>query len=56
MSTSEFKGFYKLSPAERLAEVAKFSGLSEEETALLQKGGALDIDLADHMIENVIGV
>ena len=55
MKTSEFKGFYKLSPAQRLAEVAKFSGLSDEEASLLQKEGALDIDLADHMIENVIG-
>ena len=55
MKTSEFKGFYKLSPAQRLAEVAKFSELSGEEAALLQKTGALDIDLADHMIENVIG-
>lgn len=56
MSTSEFKGFYKLSPAQRLAEVAKFSGLNDDEAALLQQGSALDIDLADHMIENVVGV
>lgn len=55
MKTSEFKGFYKLSPAQRLAEVAKFSELSGEEASLLQKASALNIDLADHMIENVIG-
>jgi hydroxymethylglutaryl-CoA reductase len=53
MKTSVFKGFYKLSPAQRLAEVAEFSGLAKEETELLAKTGALDMDLADHMIENV---
>lgn len=53
MKTSEFKGFYKLTPAQRLAEVAEFSGLTPEETALLVQTGALDMELADHMIENV---
>lgn len=53
MKTSEFKGFYKLSPAQRLAEVAQFSGLTKEEADLLAKTGALDMELADHMIENV---
>lgn len=52
-NSSEFKGFYKLSPERRLAEVAKFSGLSAEEVALLGKTGALDMQAADHMIENV---
>lgn len=51
--SSDFKGFYKLSPEQRLAEVASFSGLSEEEVSLLSKTGALDIHAADHMIENV---
>lgn len=53
MKTSEFKGFYKLSPAQRLAEVAQFRGLTKEEADILAKTGALDIELADHMIENV---
>jgi hydroxymethylglutaryl-CoA reductase len=44
MKTSVFKGFYKLSPAQRLAEVAEFSGLAKEETELLAKTGALDMD------------
>lgn len=56
MKTSEFKGFYKLSPQQRLAEVAKFSSLSEEEVSLLAKTGALSIEAADHMIENVFSV
>lgn len=56
MKTSEFKGFYKLSPQQRLEEVAKFSNLSKEEVALLAETGALSIEAADHMIENVVGV
>lgn len=56
MKTSEFKGFYKLSPQQRLEEVAKFSSLSEEEVSLLAKTGALSIEAADHMIENVFSV
>lgn len=56
MKTSEFKGFYKLSPQQRLEEVAKFSNLSKEEVALLAETGALSIEAADHMIENVFSV
>jgi len=56
MKTSEFKGFYKLSPQQRLEEVAKFSNLSEEEVSLLAETGALSIEAADHMIENVFSV
>lgn len=56
MKSSEFKGFYKLSPEQRLAEVAKFSELSQEEVALLSTGSALDIHAADHMIENVFSI
>jgi len=54
MKTSEFKGFYKLSPQARLREVAEFCSLTAEEVALLEKTGALSIEAADHMIENVI--
>ena len=32
-----------------------FAGLSEEDCALLQNTGSLPMDLADHMIENVVG-
>jgi hydroxymethylglutaryl-CoA reductase len=56
MKTSEFKGFYKLSPEQRLAEVAKFSDLTQEEVALLSTTSALDIHAADHMIENVFSI
>jgi len=53
--TSVFSGFYKLSPKERLSFVKEFAGLTDEEAALLQNTGSLPLDLADRMIENVIG-
>ena len=54
--SSVISGFYKLSPKERLAIVKDFAGLTDEETRLLQETGSLPIDVADHMVENVIGV
>ncbi len=54
--SSEISGFYKLSPKERLAIVKDFAGLTDEEAALLEHQSALPLDLADHMVENVIGV
>lgn len=53
--TSELPGFYKLSPEERLKAVQEFAGLSDEEVGLLRKTGAIDLEQADRMIENVIG-
>lgn len=53
MKSSELKGFYKLSPQERIQEVARFAGLSEEDLALLRQEAALSLHAADHMIENV---
>lgn len=55
MKTSNYSGFYRLSPEERLNEVAEFASLTEEEKSIIYKPGALEIDRADHMIENVIG-
>ncbi len=52
---SRIPGFYKLSPEERLKLVKEFAGLSEEEAAVLGNTGSLGTDLADRMIENVIG-
>ena len=53
--SSEVTGFYKLTLKERLQFVKDFAGLSDEEAALLQKSGSLPLDMADRMIENVIG-
>jgi hydroxymethylglutaryl-CoA reductase len=54
--SSEFSGFYKLPVPDRVRRVKEFAGLSEQEAALLGKVGALDLDLANRMVENVIGV
>lgn len=54
--SSAISGFYKLSPKERLEIVSDFADLSEEERNLLENTGSLSLDLADRMIENVVGV
>jgi len=52
---SEISGFYKMSPKERVQIVKEFADLTDEEVKLLQFTGSLDLDLADRMIENVVG-
>jgi hydroxymethylglutaryl-CoA reductase len=53
--SSLIPGFYKLSLEERLQHVKEFAGLTDEETGQLKKTGSLPLDMADRMIENVIG-
>ncbi len=53
--TSEISGFYKLSPKKRVQFVKEFAALTEEEVELLQSTGSLKLELADRMIENVVG-
>jgi hydroxymethylglutaryl-CoA reductase len=53
--SSSISGFYKLDPKERLALVKEFAALSDEEAALLQNTGSLPLEMADRMIENVVG-
>ncbi|MFZ7138555.1 MAG: hydroxymethylglutaryl-CoA reductase, degradative [archaeon] len=55
MKKSQIPGFYKLTPQERMERVKEFAGLTDEEVEILQSTGALRMDLADVMIENVIG-
>lgn len=55
MKTSEYSGFYKLSVEDRLNEVVEFSDLDEGSISALKDAETLDLDLADHMVENVIG-
>ena len=55
MKSNQYSGFHKLTLEQRAAEVAEFSGLTEEEIGRLTKPGALHNDVADHVIENVIG-
>jgi hydroxymethylglutaryl-CoA reductase len=54
--SSEFSGFYKLPVVERVKLLKEFAGLTEDEAALLQKPSALNLDVANRMVENVVGV
>lgn len=52
---SRIPGFYNLAPEERLRKIAEFAELTEEEAKLLSKEGNLSLDIANRMVENVIG-
>jgi len=54
--TSQISGFYKLSPEERIKIVKEFAGLSDDEVNLVRSMGGLKLELANRMVENVIGV
>jgi len=54
--SSRISGFYNLSLEERLAELTRRAGLTEEEAEALSGAAGLDATQADHMIENVIGL
>jgi hydroxymethylglutaryl-CoA reductase len=54
--SSAISGFYKLAPKKRLKIIKEIAGLTEEEVTLLQNTGSLPLDLADRMVENVVGV
>lgn len=56
MADSRLPNFRALSPAQRLAAIADAAALTPEEQQLLAQPGALGLDRADGMIENVIGV
>ncbi|MCW4025418.1 MAG: hydroxymethylglutaryl-CoA reductase, degradative [Candidatus Bathyarchaeota archaeon] len=53
--SSVISGFYKLAPKERLNIVKDFADLTQEECDLLAQSCSLPLDLADHMVENVVG-
>lgn len=48
-------GFHRKSPQERLRIVAEFAGLDSAAADRLADTGGLDLDLADRLVENVIG-
>jgi hydroxymethylglutaryl-CoA reductase len=56
VTNSRLPGFHKLPPIERTAEVQAQSSLSDSEIEALTSGSALSLELADKLIENVIGV
>jgi len=54
--SSRISGFYKKPVEERIRLVSEFAGLSDEDVSLLRSGGGLSLDVADRMIENVLGL
>lgn len=55
MPNSEISNFYKLKPPERLKVVREFANLDDNETQLIGSLSGLKLEVADRMIENVIG-
>ena len=55
MKTSSYSGFFKLPVEDRLNEIAEFANLTEEEKETIFSADSLDMEKADHMVENVIG-
>lgn len=53
--SSDIPGFYKLSSVERRKLVQKLTGLSDDEMKSIANTGGLPMDVAERMIENVIG-
>ena len=53
--TSRIPGFHKLPLEERIRILKEFAGLSDEDIEVLKKTGALGLDVAERMIENVVG-
>jgi hydroxymethylglutaryl-CoA reductase len=56
MVTSRLAGFHKLSLEDRLSQLGRMFRLSAEEIAQLRGDASIDPDLANKMVENVVGV
>ncbi|TFG99581.1 hydroxymethylglutaryl-CoA reductase, degradative [Candidatus Thorarchaeota archaeon] len=52
---SKVTGFYKLSREERVKKLMEVTGLGEEDLGPLIDPGKVDLEVLDHMIENVVG-
>ncbi len=53
--TSRISGLHKMSMQERIQTLQTFCELTEEDISILGKSAALGLDIADRMIENVVG-
>ena len=53
--SSRIEGFYKLPPERRREALKEFASLTDEEMKTLANTGGLPAEVADHMIENVVG-
>ncbi|MBI5046381.1 3-hydroxy-3-methylglutaryl-CoA reductase, partial [Candidatus Micrarchaeota archaeon] len=50
---SEIPGFYKLSVNDQIKKIKEQRSLSDEEAKTLSNTGALKLEIADKMVENV---
>lgn len=55
MINSRIENYRNMTPAQRLAALADAAGLSDADRALLAQPGALPVERANGMIENVVG-
>ncbi len=55
MDASDFSGFYKKTPDERLNVVKEFAELDSEDIKVLSSTGPMEMEEVNRMIENVIG-
>ena len=55
-SKSIFEGFYRLPRSRRVELVGEFCSLDEQELAVLTGETPFSLDIAEHLIENVVGV
>ena len=55
VADSRLPNFRSMTPAQRLAHVASVAGLTPDEIALVAQPGALGVERANGMVENVIG-
>ena len=53
---SRLPGFYKLPLRERLAQVGRASGLTDEALSTFESAAGLSAEQADYMIENAVGI
>ena len=52
---SRISGFYKLSREDRVKKLKEVTGLGDEDLGPLVDPGKVDMEVLDHMIENVVG-
>jgi hydroxymethylglutaryl-CoA reductase len=52
---SRISGFYKLSREERVKKLAEVTGIPVDELGVLADPGQVDMEILDHMVENVVG-
>lgn len=55
LQNSKFSGFHKLSPESRLSLIQEECSLSDEEAKILSGETPFPLQIAEHLIENVIG-